>query len=98
MMSYNFNKPVQNYFSILGIGKNACTENNDTTDSTVLQTPVVEEIDTEIKQLSSRKLWQILKLNQLKGCELDASFIFQVKQELILRNDYDNGRAWCEPH
>jgi len=56
------------------------------------------EVDTDIQKLSSRKLWQILKLNQIKGCELDVTFVEQVKDELLHRNDFDNGQAWCEPH
>ncbi len=57
-----------------------------------------DKVDTDIHTLSSRKLWQILKLNQIRGCELDAQFVTQVKQELRQRNDFDNGQAWCEPH
>ena len=56
------------------------------------------EVDTDIHQLSSRKLWQILKLSQIKGCELDTHFVEQVKDELLRRNDFDNGLAWREPH
>lgn len=56
------------------------------------------EIDTDITKLSSRKLWQILRLCQVKQCQLDESFIQEVESELILRNDFDNGKAWAEPH
>jgi hypothetical protein len=56
------------------------------------------EIDTELCQLSSRKLWQILKLNQVKGCELEQEFLQQVQQELVIRDDFDNGEAWNDPH
>ena len=56
------------------------------------------EIDTELCQLSSRKLWQILKLSQVKGCELEQVFLQQVQTELIIRDDFDNGEAWNDPH
>gem|GEM_PF-4363274 len=56
------------------------------------------DIDTDIGQLSSRKLWQILEICQIKQCELDKQFIARVKEELNLRNDYDNGKAWLKPH
>jgi len=55
-------------------------------------------VDTEVPMLSSRKLWQILKLNQIKGCELDKDFVQHIKNELIARNDFDNGKFWNEPH
>lgn len=55
-------------------------------------------IDTEVNNLSSRKLWQILQLNQIKGCELDQQFIDDVKNELVARNDFNEGKAWQEPH
>lgn len=88
MMSYNINKTTQRYFSIPDLAKCDCSK--------ALTTSI--EIDTEVQRLSSRKLWQILKLNQVKGCELDAGFILEVKQELLARNDFNEGIAWKDPH
>jgi len=48
--------------------------------------------------LSSRKLRHILKLSQLKGCGLEQKFLQQVQQELIIRDDFNNGEAWNDPH
>ncbi len=56
------------------------------------------EIDTELNKLSSRKLWQILKLHNLKVCKMDNNFIKEVKKELLARNDFDEGIPWREPH
>ena len=56
------------------------------------------DIDTEIEQLSSRKLWDVLRLAEIKGCELDAQFINQIKIELITRDDFNEGEPWAAPH
>jgi hypothetical protein len=60
-------------------------------------------IDTEVGKLSSRKLWQLLKLNAIKACSLDTNFIEEIKNELIARCDYDEelwkeGHVWSDPH
>lgn len=87
-MSYNLNKTTQRYFSIPDLAKCDCSKDPTTS----------IEIDTDVQRLSSRKLWQILKLNEVKGCELDAGFILEVKQELLARNDFNEGIAWKDPH
>ena len=56
------------------------------------------DIDTEVSQLSSRKLWQVLQFNTELHGQLEQVFIKQVKNELMARNDFDEGQAWHKPH
>ena len=55
-------------------------------------------VDTELEQLSSRKLWDVLRLAELWGCELDAEFIAEVKTELKKRDIYALEQPWKLPH
>jgi hypothetical protein len=52
-------------------------------------------IDTDIKMLTSRKLCEVLFLSQIKGCELDSEFIYEINAELKLRGDVT---TWKKPH
>lgn len=90
MISHNFIKQSKAYFQ--NLSANSFPELREQYKYESL------DIDTDIQLLSSRKLWQILKLNQLDHCQLDPAFITQVKQELINRNDFDDGQAWYEAH
>jgi hypothetical protein len=45
--------------------------------------------------LTSRKLCEVLFLSQIKGCELDSEFIYEINAELKLRGDVT---TWKKPH
>lgn len=55
-------------------------------------------IDTAIEQLSSSKLWDILRLAKIPSCGIDKEFSKQVINELKRRKHYDKNRPWMKPH
>lgn len=94
MISNNSMKTSNNYFANYGQTSHELAhsnQSNNTSNNT-------SEIDTNVHNLSNRKLWQILQLNQIKGCELDEQFISDVKHELMARNDFNECSVWHKPH
>ncbi len=55
-------------------------------------------IDTRVDMLSSTKLWDILRLAEIPGCDLEGAFIDAITDELIRRSDYFDGRPVLPRH
>jgi len=55
-------------------------------------------IDTRVDMLSSTKLWEILRISEIPGCDLEAAFINAITDELIRRTDYFDGRPQLPRH
>ncbi|WP_461482707.1 hypothetical protein [Porticoccus sp.] len=55
-------------------------------------------IDTRVDMLSSRKLWDILRLSEMPGCEIESAFIKAITDELISRRDYFGARPLLPSH
>ena len=53
------------------------------------------DIGCHLHELSSFKLLSVLRLNAIEGCELQPSFIAQIKAELQRRGD---SQVWHQPH
>ena len=64
--------------------------------SIIQKTPTKKgNIDSNICELSSVKLLSILRLQLIDGCQLEESFIIEVKNELQTRGD---NQQWYLPH
>jgi len=59
---------------------------------------VYQWVDTDVSMISSRRLWDVLRLSKIKGCELDNDFIEEIKTELKIRCDYSEENPWRLPH
>jgi len=62
------------------------------------QEKIYQWIDTEVAMISSRRLWDVLRLSNIQGCELENDFIEDIKDELKNRNDFSEENPWRLPH
>lgn len=88
------NKPEQRCINDLmqNQAQNFCVEINENGER------IYHWIDTRVDMLSSSKLWDILRLSELPGCNMEVAFIHAITNELIHRRDYFEGRPLLPRH
>lgn len=72
----------------------------DATDSAQGKFPVATNgcVDTQVTQLSSRKLWDVIFLVETQCCEVDREFLIEIKVELKRRGELRSTNPWKRPH
>lgn len=52
----------------------------------------------DVKNLSSRRLWDILRLAELNNVHVQPTLLRRVREELAARNHHGESHRWRTPH
>jgi hypothetical protein len=52
----------------------------------------------DVRNLSSRRLWDILRLAELDNLQVTPTVLARVREELAARNHHGEAQRWRAPH
>ena len=54
----------------------------------------MQEHTLDVENLSSRRLWEIVRLSELENVSVDEALMTRIKQQLLQRNEYHQHARW----
>jgi len=58
----------------------------------------MQEKNVDVVNLSSRRLWEILRLSEIDNVYLDENLQEKIIDQLCFRNEYNENARWNCPH